>query len=334
MHYRIATLLILFNLLSLGKVCSQGCSDPGICTSGSLNAGNTQDSAASIDFTLASLDDLLNATVASEKYRLGTDVVYGRGDKGTAIYNLVIRASMRIQERVLINVKMPLAYIKGNIGNTSGTGDLTLTMQNTFKSGKSMNLAYTVGVIIPTNSANLMYVNRVMPMAYQSSLGLYSGLAGLSMRYKTWSAVLGYQQSFGSNENGFWEVPATDPNDENYELDKKRSQYYSSKNLTRSADLIVRLEKGFELKKMSIAIGTLPILRIGTSSIVDSTGAEVSVEGSDGLTLNFTAGASYNISNSTFVRLNFGAPILRRKVRPDGLSRTTVIILGFGMKFW
>ena len=197
-----------------------------------------------------------------------------------------------------------------------------------------MNLAYTVGVIIPTNSANLMYETRVMPMAYQSSLGLYSGLAGLSMRYKTWSAVLGYQQSFGSNENGFWEVPATDPNDENYELDKKRSQYYSSKNLTRSADLIVRLEKGFELKKMSIAIGTLPILRIGTSSIVDSTGAKVSVEGSDGLTLNFTAGASYNISNSTFVRLNFGAPILRRKVRPDGLSRTTVIILGFGMKFW
>ncbi len=328
-------ILIAVLCLSYGRALAQGCSDPGICTSGSLNAANTQDSTSKIDFTEASFEELLNANVASEKYRIGADIVYGIGDKGTSIYNLVLRFSMRIKERMLINVKMPFAYISGNIGTTTGTGDLTLTMQNTFKSGKNINMAYTLGVIIPTNNANLKYNGEVMPMAYQSSLGLFSALAGLSFRYKQWSAVIGYQYSFGSNSNQFLsETIKLNSNAANFTDQQKRASYESSKNLNRGSDLIFRLERGFQIKKLSIAIGILPILRISNSSIVDSTGADSLVFNSDGLTLNITAGISYQLSNSVFIKINYGSPVLQRKVRPDGLSRKTVLIVGFGVKLW
>ncbi|PCH99080.1 MAG: hypothetical protein COB85_00800 [Bacteroidetes bacterium] len=323
------------SLLHSYKVVAQGCSDPGLCTAGALNSSNTQDSTSQIDFTKAGFDELMNATVASEKYRIGADVVYGLGDKRTAIYNLVLRASVRVKERMLINLKVPFTYISGNIGSTAGIGDLTLTMQNTFKSGKNINMAYTLGVIIPTNTANLKYNNEVMPMAYQSSLGVFSVLGGMSFRYKLWSAVIGYQYSFGSNSNQFLnETVHIDSSSAEFDMQVARKSYFSSQKLTRGSDLIFRVERGFQIKKLSIAIGVLPILRISNSSIVDSSGATVEVLNSDGLTLNITAGLSYQINHSTFIRLNYGSPVLRRKVRPDGLTRSSVIILGIGVKLW
>ncbi|HHZ66083.1 MAG TPA: hypothetical protein EYN51_11415 [Flavobacteriales bacterium] len=334
MQFRLLSILLTLCLF-FGKAAGQGCSDPGICTSGSLNAANTQDSTSRIDFTEASFDELLNATVASEKYRIGADFVYGIGDNRTAIYNLVLRFSIRVKERMLVNIKMPFAYISGNIGTTAGTGDLTLTIQNTFNSGKNINMAYTLGVIIPTNTANLKYKNEVMPMAYQSSLGLFSALGGLSFRYKQWAAVIGYQYSFGSNSNGFLsETVILDSNAENFSDQQKRASYFSSQKLTRGSDLILRLERGFQIKKLSIAIGVLPILRLSNSSIVDSSGTTVTVLNSDGLTFNITAGLSYQLNNSTYIRLNYGSPVLSRKVRPDGLTRSSVIILGVGVKLW
>ena len=335
MKNRVLVSLVIAFCLFFGKVAGQGCSDPGLCTTGALNAANTQDSTSKIDFTEASMEELMNANVASEKYRIGADIVYGIGDKGTSIYNLVLRFSMRIKERMLVNVKIPFAYISGNIGTTSGTGDLALTMQNTFKSGRNINMAYTLGVIIPTNNANLKYNNEAMPMAYQTSLGLFSALAGISFRYKQWSAVIGYQYSFGSNANQFLsETVYIDSSSADLDRQIDRKSYFSSQNLTRGSDLILRLERGFQIKKLSIAIGVLPILRITNSMIADSTGAEDPVSGSDGLTLNITAGLSYQLSNSTFIKINYGSPVLQRKVRPDGLSRKTVLIVGFGVKLW
>jgi len=225
--------------------------------------------------------------------------------------------------------------VKGDIGTTVGTGDLTLTAQNTFRSGNNLSLAYTLGVIIPTNKANLDYKGEAMPMVYQTSLGLYSALGGLSIRYKLWSAVIGYQHSFGSNSNEFIKKGiSVDSSSAEFENQLGRKHYERSRHLSRGADLIIRLERGFQLNKFSIAIGVLPILRLSNSKIVEESGEVVEVIGSDGLTFNITAGASYQLNKSTFIKLNMGGPVIKRKVAPDGLFRSSVFILGFGMKIW
>jgi len=331
----VPALVILFTI-TRHIILAQGCSDPGICTSGTLNASNTQDSTSSLDFTEAGFEALLNTNIASEKYRIGLDFVYGDAEKGTTVYNLILRGSMRIKEKVLVNVKMPFAYISGPVGKTYGTGDLTFTLQNTFKSGKNMALAYTLGVIIPTNDGNLMYENRSMPMVYQSSLGLFSALAGLSYKYKKWSAVIGYQYSFGSNGNLFitdnivLDTASTffDP------VNEKRAMYANSSNLQRGSDLIFRLERGFELKKIQIALGVLPIVRLTNSRFLTQNGTETEIMKSNGLTINVTAGISYFLTKNLFLRLNSGFPVLRRTTGPDGLLRDAVIILGVGVKIW
>ena len=81
-------------------------------------------------------------------------------------------------------------------------------------------------------------------------------------------------------------------------------------------------------------MGVLPILRLSNSKIVEESGEVVEVIGSDGLTFNITAGASYQLNKSTFIKLNMGGPVIKRKVAPEGLFRSSVFILGFGMKIW
>jgi len=335
MVFRISVTVFSLFCLYVGTVSAQGCSDPGICTSGALNSANTQDSTSKINFTEANMEALLNASVASERHKIGVDLVYGIGVKKTNIYNGVLRYSARLKERLLVNVKLPFTYVQGDIGTTSGTGDLTLTMQNTLKSGNNISLAYTLGAIIPTNNGNLKYDGNAMPMVYQTSLGLFSALGGLSIRYKLWSAVIGYQHSFGSNSNEFVrKLISVDSSSAQFESQFDRKHYESSRHLSRGADLILRLERGFQFNKLSVVLGVLPILRLSNSEIELEPGMVEEVDGSDGLTLNITSGASYQLNKSTFIRLNMGGPVITREKAPDGLFRDSVFILGVGMKIW
>ena len=212
---------------------------------------------------------------------------------------------------------------------------MTLTMQNTFKSGRNVNMAYTLGVIIPTNDASLDYKGEAMPMVYQSSLGFFNAIVGYSIKYKKWSSVIGYQHSFGSNSNEFIKKGiSVDSSSVDFSKQFDRKHYNSSRKLSRGGDLIFRLERGFQIKSLNLAIGVLPILRLGESTYEDESGQIISVEGSDGLTLNLTAGATYHTSKSTFIKINFGGPVIKREKGPDGLLRDFVMILGVGVKMW
>ena len=82
-----------------------------------------------------------------------------------------------------------------------------------------------------------------------------------------------------------------------------------------------------------VAPGLLGIYRLTEDEITDDTGTQVAVEGSDGLTMNITATAAYAVSNRFGLQLMFGAPAVVRDVRPDGLTRSLVLNLGFRYNF-
>ena len=74
-------------------------------------------------------------------------------------------------------------------------------------------------------------------------------------------------------------------------------------------------------------------MHLNSASIVDSTGTRVDVKGSDGLTVNVTGNARYEISKRTLINFSFGFPTIVRDARPDGLTRKVVATAAFSFKF-
>lgn len=313
----------------------QGCSDPGICTIGTLNSGTSQDTVSGFDPDSASLEQLLQVTYVDPKLKASVSEVYGLAEQGVQIYSSVLRASWRMKERMLLNIKLPYTYTTGDLGSTQGVGDITISLQNTVYNAKNKRLAYTLGVVVPPNNSNKKDNGFALPMNYQTSLGSFNALVGVSGAYKGWAAAVGYQHSFGANGNEFsTDLIKLDTASADYELNQKRLKVQSSMKLIRGNDLFLRLERRFKWKKMGFYLGVLPIYRITPSSILLADGTRQKVVGSNGLTFNVTGGINYRINRNWFVRFNYGQPLKLRDNAADGLKRARVIILSLQYQLW
>lgn len=314
---------------------SQGCSDPGICTIGTLNSGTSQDTITAFDPDSASLEQLLSVTYVDPKLKTSISEVYGLAEQGVQIYSTVLRASWRMKKRMLLNVKLPYTYTTGELGSANGVGDITISMQNTVYNAKNKRLAYTLGVVLPPNDANKSDNNFALPMNYQTSLGAFNALVGVSGAYKGWSAAVGYQQSFGANGNQFsLDLVLPDTTSSTYELYKKRAKIQTSRELVRGNDLFLRFERRFKIRKFGFYMGILPIYRITASTILRGDGTREKVVGSNGLTFNVTGGINYHINRNWLVRFNYGQPLKLRDNAADGLKRARVMILSLQYQLW
>ncbi len=330
-------LLIIPLLLAAFWIKGQGCSDPGICTIGTLNSATSKDSASEFPLDSASLEDLMTATFVDEKWKASIAAVYALGAPNNfLIYTSTFRFSYRLKKRVLLNVKVPVSFVTGDLGNNSGVGDITVSLQNTFRNAGGKRFAYIVGVVLPSGDANNSDNGFVLPMQYQTTLGAVNALVGLSGTYRGWSGSFGYQHSFGANGNTFSTSGLElDPNMPGYdELNPKRNLYVSSNQIVRSGDLFLRLEKRIKIKKFGLYFGALPIYRVAESTILTDSVGRLSVAGSDGLTLNLTAGMNYNFNRNSSLRFIYGKPFVQRTNLPDGLGRRQVMILSYTHKMW
>ena len=327
-------------LALLGCCCfatGQGCSDPGICTVGSLNSENTKDSVSVIDFTDAGLEQLLKVPYQREKYRLELSGIGSTGERDLQYLGVNLRGVIRLKKKMLLNVKVPITQASGPLGSNTGLGDITVSIQNTFYSGKSSRLSFTAGVVVPTGDANKSDNGFVLPMAYQTTLGAYGVLVGLSGAFKNWSGAIGYQQTLGRNGNQFdRDALVLDPAQPGYdELNRARRGFVSTTELGRGNDIMLRVERRINLSsRFSMVAGILPIQRIGQSERTQLNGERVEIEGSDGLTLNLTGGLRYSPNRKWLFRGNVGAPVVNREVRADGLMRRFVGIGSVAYRIW
>lgn len=330
--------VIIAILLSIQLIQAhgQGCSDPGICTIGTLNSGSTQDTVSAINFADADIVTLMNARIANEKVRIGVEFAYMEGEKGTTIYNTILRTNFRIKDKLMLGFKLPAVQATGDLGKNAGLGDLTISVTNEIASGKGRILSFTAGIVIPTNKANATDKGFVLPMAYQTSLGAVNALVGLSYKARYWNAVIGYQHNFMENGNEFAR-DALVLNDTIFgydELNPNRNAFSSSRHLNRGGDLMLRLEGGYTWNKFTLFGGVLPIFRVAESTYLTNTGDRISIDGTNGLTLNITAGMSYRFNNNWSITGNYGTPVIQRDVRADGLTRKYVALIGLVYKIW
>jgi hypothetical protein len=255
---------------------------------------------------------------------LSVEQSFGLGEKFTFISQTSVIAEYRFLRNSTIIVRIPFIFASGNLGNSSGVGDVLVSLvQQLYKNDESQ-FGMLLGGKIRSNNADLSFAGNPLPMAYQTSLGTYDIIVGAQYLWRTWDFYLAYQHPFGRNQNGYLHPPG--------ETDESKL-YFESANLKRGDDLAFRVQKTFKLKKnQNLQPGMMPIYRIQKSEISRSD-QNVVLDNSSGLTFNLYLTYMKKLKGNTMLYLTGAFPVIDRDYRADGLTRNFVLTLRI-TQFW
>lgn len=304
-------LLVLICVVLISPILgAQGCSDAGVCTAGSLGPGAKRD---------------------TSKYRITLGYSFGIGEQAVGIQALMLQGDIQITKKTVLQMKVPFISAVGNLGANSGLGDIIASLSATVQSN-SWRVSPFAGMRIATGKANaapnVLGSALPLPMPYQTSLGTNDILAGIGFSKQKWKIGLGYQHPLNANSNGF--------DTAEWKMNADAKAYFSSRNLVRKPDLILRVEKLFRLSKWNVTPGLLGIYKVAEElrsvwvSGVSGFGlVDQKIAGSSGLTINGMLNASYSMNVKSSFAVNVATPFVVRQNRPDGLTRAFVFGLSY-----
>lgn len=300
-------------LLVCGYVAAQGCSDAGFCTMGAMKPD--QPFNKKIEFRLRSME--------LSFYRATTTLT-------PIIMVATADLNFGINRKTFLQVKLPYQTASGSLGSTSGPGDISLCITRTLISNEHFDINLSLGGKIPTNNSNKKAEGLSLPMYYQTSLGTYDFITGVSMITRNWLFATGIQHPFNKNNNGFLWKPWVEQTDHNATYIEK---YGRANQLKRGTDIMLRAERNFRFSRLNFSLGLLPIFRINKDVFEDATGKEIKQDGTTGLALSgiFTSGYQFNVKSG--VRLLVGHKIIQRDHNLDGLTRNLVTTISYCYRF-
>lgn len=305
-------LLVIIILLSGCALYGQGCSDAGFCTMGAMKPD--QSFSRRINFKLRSVEF---------SYYRGTSTLT------PVIYSVTADLNFGINDKLGFQVKVPYQWVRGRLGDTESVGDISFSITQNFYRSEQMDLNFTLGGKIPTNNSTHANANGLdLPMYYQTSLGSYDVIAGVSMLTRKWLVAFGYQQALTANENEFrygeW---IRFPNKEYVR------SYDSGVGLRRGVDLMLRTERSWRFINYSFSLAALPIYRITPDKgLIDANEDRGEVK-TTGLALSVLAGFTYHLSTTSGFKVLYGYKLLDRKTNPDGLTRDDVFTMAYLLRF-
>lgn len=313
----IRMILFIITLTVSYTVLAQGCSDAGFCTMGAMKPD--QPFNKKVEFKLRSME-----------------FSFYRGTTSTSpvVYVATADLNFSLSRKTFFQVKLPYQAINGNFGSTSGLSDISLSVTRTLKATDKYDINFTVGGKIPSNKSDLSDPTRNnidFPMYYQTSLGTYDFITGISLITRNWLFATGLQHPFNEISNEFvwaeWREPVYP--DFNYVR-----TYDQSNKLKRGTDVMLRVERNFRFSQFNFSLGALPIFRITKDEIEDPlTGQRVKLDGTTGMALSAIGTFGYSINVRSGVRLLMGAKITDRDVNPDGLTRIMVSTFSYYYRF-
>jgi hypothetical protein len=293
--------LVLFfvSYLSLTNAFSQGCSDAGFCT---VDGIKTQESGITDSAEIFKNTTKFGLSFGSTRYNVVILTPY-------AEYSRSLGANFDFSLRLLATARF------GDFTTTFDLSDVVFT--GNFKLTKQIKLIG--GTKIPFNNADKSYKGTPLPMAYQSSLGTFDAIAGVSFASSKWLFVFALQYPLNHNDNEYFEDQPLEPS-----LEK----YVSTNKYKRRGDVLLRisyLQKPVgKNKKWQFVYSILPVYHLQNDTYEDLDGNKQTLIDSKGLTLNLNIFANYKLSKSSFIEFTLGAPLLARKVRPDGLPQFAI----------
>lgn len=298
---------------------SQGCSDAGFCTMGAMKP-----------------DQPYNKNIPIRLRSMEVSFYRGSTTLTPIIYVATLDASFSIGKKNNLQVKFPIQGVTGRLANTSAVGDISLCFTRNIYSSEKFDISVSLGSKIPTNQSDKTEDGRPLPMYYQTSLGTYDAIAGISLVNKKWLFATGIQLPFNQNNNQFlwgkwkeWWRESDNPVEDSLYLHK----YAKANQLKRGIDVMLRIERNFRFSRLNFSVGVLPIYRITNDEIEDATGKRVKPDNAKGLALSAIGTVGYSFSVKSGIKLLVGHKIVQRDENPDGLTRELVSSLTYFYRF-
>jgi len=293
--------LIIGCLLSANHAYSQGCSDAGFCTIGSMKLQETD-------------------SIQVKRQKLSLLLGNGVGDENVYVFSPGIQYDNNLSPHWAVQARLTTNYANGNLGKAAGLGDVFLTGIYTPVNNSKWKLSFLFGTKLPLNSGDVRAENKPLPMQYQSSLGTIDVISGITITNTKWLFATAIQQPVsGINRNTFlpdyWQTPEAD-------------NYPPTNGFNRKGDILLRVAYTISTpEKWKLIVGLLSIYHLGQDTYVDGniSNNPIKIVGSQGLTLNGTVATWYKINTRFTVGLSGGTPLIVRDIRPDGLTRKIVV---------
>lgn len=297
-------------LLSTFLIClishttvAQGCSDAGFCSIGNTFKESTSDIKNSVEF----------------------GAIYGIGEGDVKNYSQYLIYTRNFSQRFGLSTKITMAEAHGSFGTRGNLGDVFITGNynlNTPEDGK-LKWSALLGVKIPLTQSNDKINNVSLPMPYQSSLGTFDILSGVTIANTNWDFNVAYQIPLNDNKNSY--VKEFSPS----------ADFVSTNFFKRKSDGLFRAM--YKLKtanqKFSFKPNLLFIYHFGNDSYQNIFGTRQEIENSKGLTLNGNLIVVYKLSKNAYLESSIAAPFVVREVRPDGLTRAFTFGLSYKKGF-
>lgn len=290
---------------------SQGCSDAGFCTMGAMKP-----------------DQPYNKNIPIRLRSMEVSFYRGTTTLTPIVYVATLDASFSVGKKNSFQVKLPFQAVQGRLANTSGIGDISLCFTRTIYASEKFDVSVSLGSKIPTNKSNKTENGFPLPMYYQTSLGTYDAIAGISLVNRKWLFATGIQVPLNKNHNEFlWGRWAGSDEDPAY-IEK----YARANQLKRGIDVMLRVERNFRFSRLNFSVGMLPIYRI-TNDEIELPEGRVKPDGAKGLALSAIGTVGYSFNVKSGVKLLMGHKIVQRDENPDGLTRHLVSSVTYFYRF-
>jgi len=301
---------------------AQGCSDAGFCTMGAMKP-----------------DQPYNKKIAVRLRSMEISFYRGSTTLTPIIYVATADMNFSLNRKTTFQVKIPFQHVEGQLAKTSSLSDLSLCVTRNIYSSDKFDLNWSVGGKIPSNRSDFFTSDgNALPMYYQTSLGTWDIISGISLINRRWLIATGIQIPLNQNNNQFdwhrWDAnnPNPDPNELAYV-----QKYPNSTYLKRGTDVMLRVERNFRLSRFNFSVGLLPIYRITADKVTNFKDERTSFDAKGneaiGLAMSWIATAGYSFNVRSGIKLLVGHKITQRAYSPDGLTRELVTSFTYIYRF-
>lgn len=300
--------LSLFALQTVG----QGCSDAGFCTMGAMKP-----------------DQPFNKKIQLKLRAMEMSFYRGTTTLTPIVYVANLDLSFSLNQKNSFQVKLPYQAITGRLANTDGIGDISLSFTRNIHTTERFDINFSLGAKIPTNASDKSIDGFPLPMYYQTSLGTYDLISGVSMITRKWLFATGIQVPLNKNNNQFLWSRWTGSGEDPVYIEK----YDRANQLKRGVDVMLRAERNFRFARFNFSTGLLPIYRVKRDVIEIPDGNKMTQDDAKGLALSVIVTAGYSLNVRNGIRLLVGHKLVQRENNPDGLTRELVSTVSYTYRF-
>lgn len=313
--------------LIITETYGQGCSDAGFCTMGAMRP-----------------DQAYSKKINPKLRSMELNLYRGTTLTSPIIYVATVDATIGLNDRNFIQIKLPYQYADGNLGAIGGMGDISLSYTSVLKATQAYTLSGTLGGKIPMGDGNKTIQNqhttdneaRPLHMYYQPSLGSYDIVGGISWINDKWLFATGIQIPLTRNDNQFvWTRDFQNYPNQNY-----LRHYNHGPELMRGTDVMFRVERNWRFTNYNFSVGLLPIWRVTKDntlvpdlSIPREQWIRADIDGTTGMALSGLFSFGYNFDVNSSIKYIFGLKLTDRDFNPDGLTRHDVNSFSYIYKF-